>query len=41
MSYNLHNFLLNSKDVNLFKISLGNYWYKYGMLYNYKAQPNL
>ena len=32
--------IVNSKDVNQFKINLDNYWSKYDILkYNYKAQP--
>ena len=35
---NLPNYVVNSKDVNQFKINLDNHWSKY-ILYNYKAQP--
>ena len=36
---NLPNYVVNSKDVNQFKINIDNHWSKYDILYNYKAQP--
>ena len=33
------NYVVNSKDVNQFKINLDNHWSQYDILYNYKAQP--
>ena len=32
-------YVVNSKDVHQFKINIDNYWSKYDILYNYKAQP--
>ena len=36
---NLPNYVVNSKDVNQFKINLDNQWSKYDILYNCKTQP--
>ena len=36
---NLPNYVTFALNVDQFKVNLNNYWLKYEILYNYKAQP--